>query len=184
MTQPKFARIGEKVLVKKPLSFKHVGYPLNPENLLENEELCKELEHKKDFLLKFMEDMKWIPKLRECIPNKIVTKTEFLITSIILERENFGGPVRQIFNYEDEYLKQHIPFVGLVKKKRIVQTGIRMGGRVYQNYLNGEYTYTPPYLDNVVTHCIYTLEIPQEIRNWPLLIDSIYTERAQGVLAL
>jgi hypothetical protein len=158
----KYAKVGEKVIVKEFITFERVGYPLTLD--IVRQKFSGEVEtalRKMEFILTtprgpITEVFHEPPKVDSFVERQLVRA----ICGYIMRRENFGGRERKIFEgppppstCEDQTGKL-LP----VLARRMVTTGTYYpaygGGWGYSDYED----YEPAELCDTKQHCVYTLE--------------------------
>ena len=163
----KYLPLGTKVKIIEGKRFIRCGYPLNFEvvRALHAEEITKKINdmalaadlsgaRAKSRALEIAgikctleEPLELNEKVRKSLENAVCYD--------IIRRENFGGCRRAVYEEDDPNL---VGVVADIVGKKLVKTGIRYGGYDGGWGYDGDYDYEPPSLEDVETHCVYTLE--------------------------
>ena len=153
----KYLPIGVKVRVVMPLVFERCGYPLGIGDIQAQ---------RGDEVAKLVNAAAKAADL-DIHAHGVYEHLCKAVCLSVLHKEKFGGTQRVIKQREDERYRNA---TGEVVAKRYVRTGVRVEGRSYGT-VDG-YEYDPPYLENVKTHCVYTLRLDSFIETLDILADN------------
>jgi hypothetical protein len=166
----KRAKIGDSVRIVTPKRFVRCGYPLTYDIIRKTRsEECYELMRlawagilKIDKTLEQSQvlgpqDMRWaftseaLPEM----PRRVASLLEQAVCAYIVDRENWGGPQRKI--YELDYPHVANAVVKIIGR-RCVQTGSYVRGSTSYDHYSGECEWDPPYLADAKTHVVYEID--------------------------
>lgn len=145
MSREKPIRRGDVVRIVNPEIFVRCGYPIDYKE--ESQRIAEE--KKLEIELFFHALGLGTPTEEE------IKRVANAVTYSSLQHKRFGGNERKIYTKRDPELEG---LVAEVTDVRLVKTGVRVPGRFYSGGYWGEDEYEPPFLDEVKTHRILTLD--------------------------
>lgn len=166
----KYPRVGEVVILERPMMFVRVGYPLTMQDLLMDEVQRKIIDKRTEQMEQALhygrvleEKMGehvgpdyWLVMQGSKIDPRVRTMLEKAAALSLLIEKKFGGRERKLFETdcsEDKFSSTY-GFVGaewVVTKRKLAKTGRRYNG------YSSEDDYEPPQLADEHTHCILSL---------------------------
>jgi hypothetical protein len=177
-SKSKYARVGEFVKITVPKEFVRCGYPLSIKGIM-NDRYTEIEKH----IVRMYAALKEKPALVEVsepdMSNEASVDSWLSLSNLseqsdmsatvhgmlgcavaawMLEKENFGGKDRSIFEQENYRLKERPESPWVVTSRKLVKTGRRFPSKSYYSSYSGEYDYEPGGLDGEKTHCVYSIQ--------------------------
>lgn len=165
----KYSMAGERVTIVKPAEFVRCGYPLSIKDVLardrhEIEKECMRLfcaltdtpvppsvEPETDNFLISLAAHPAIPQMSATVHGMLCSA----IAAYRLEKKNFGGGERRIFERPGPFKKGQ---VWTVTGRKMVKTGKRFPSSSWYDSYTGEHNYEPGGLENKQSHCVYRVK--------------------------
>ena len=168
MRRSKYAAIGDTVRVVAPKQFVRCGYPLSIRDVMDRDyqEIARDcirvfaaLEQRPEPTPQPEPESDWSIVLNVSESASMSATVRGMLCSAIaayrLEKDNFGGNIRKIFEVEGVFEKGQIL---TVVAKGFVKTGKRYAGHFYRDSYSGAGDYEPGGLEDEKTHCVYTVK--------------------------